>query len=421
MNDVPVTEQLQQPSTRQYSNRWLILLITALAAVNLRTGLVGFSPVLPLVKDELDLSYSLSGFIVGSPVFFTGIFGAVGGYLVTVRGGKSLVAWGLLFITLGNLGRGFAPEALILLLASIVFGVGLGLTQSAMPYLTKQIFPDMPGTATGAYTGGMLTGTLTGAAITVPVILPLMGDLSWRGTLFVWTAVAFVSLILWLLIVPHVPMVDKPPTLREWTKTWRKWKTWHVALLFCLQSVIFNSYIAWIPTFYYESGIDPTGVFTFYNLISLPVTLLLPALSDRIGSRRTLLIAASALCLVGAVMHVIFYDVWYYVWAGMLGIAITAVFALSLVLAVDMSSKDEVGSVTGLVLLFGYVGATSATPFIGWLRDLSGEFTFGLLLVWTSVSLVMIVLSWILPARVGMSLQNATSSRDRINDGKVGM
>ena len=396
-------------NNRSSTSSWIILLIVMLAAMNIRSGLVGFAPVLPLVKEELALNYSMTGLAQAIPVIFMGTFSGVGGYLVSLWGSKSLVSWGLLFICIGNAGRGLAPNAWVLLLTSAVFGIGLGLTQSAMPYMTKQLYPDRAGTATGIYTGGMLTGTLIGAALTLPVLLPLSGEWSWRGTLFVWSLLAALCLLPWMTMVPKQSSWIRPPDFRTWIKTWKTWKAWHVAIIFALQTLIFNTYTAWMPTFYYEAGIDPTGAFTFFNLVALPVTFFMPLLSDRIGKRRPMLIAASLLALAASIAHVVWYDTWFYLWSGLLGAANTTLFAIALVLAVDMSSKEEVGSLSALVLLFGYTVSAAATPLIGWIRDLSGNFAFGLLAFWVAASIMLLILSWMVPANVGKPINQSST------------
>lgn len=392
-----------QPGSR--SAPWLIMAITMLAATNIRTGLVGFAPILPLVQEDLELTYSLGGLVQAIPIVFMGVFSAVGGFIVSKWGSKSLVSWGLLFIVLGNLGRGLAMEWLLLLLTSVLFGVGLGLTQSAMPYMTKQLFPNMAGTATGMYTGGMLTGTLAGAALTLPVLVPLSGAWSWRGTLFIWAIWAAICLIPWWFLVPKIAVAANPPKLSSWIRSWRQWKAWHVALIFGLQTILFNTYTAWIPTFYHDAGIDPTSAFTMFNLVALPITFFMPLISDWIGQRRPLLIAASFSALIITIVHVVWYDTWFVAWSGLLGAANTTLFSISLVLAVDVSNKEEVGSISALVLLFGYAVSAGMTPIIGLLRDMTGDFAIGLLSIWVPTSVLLIILSWMVPKHLGQRVE----------------
>ena len=391
------------PASSRPTTGWLILLVMSVSAINLRSGLVGFSPLLPIVKDQMDLSYTVSGFIMAVPAIFMALSGAVGGYLLMKIGSKQMVGWGVFLTALGNLARGVSVDAVTLLLSSMLFGVGLGLAQAAMPLIVKQSFPNTAGTATGAYTGGMLVGAAMGAALTLPVLLPLSGTLSWRGPMFFWAALAFVALVAWHCAIPAGKSLFQQPDWRSWANVLRKPKAWLVAVLFAAQCSVFYAYISWIPTFYEEAGINSTPIFTVYHLLSIPAAFLIPILSDRLGSRRGLLIATSFMTLAGVLCQTFFYDTIPFVWAGLVGFGITSIFVLCMVLTVDVSEPEEVPGVTALVLFLGYIFSPIAPTFVGWIRDLTGSFTWGLLVPWVLASVLLIVLSWFVPRRVGLS------------------
>jgi CP family cyanate transporter-like MFS transporter len=71
-----------------------------------------------------------------------------------------------------------------------------------------------------------------------------------------------------------------------------------------------------------------------------------------------------------------------YLWIAMIGLALSAIFPLVLTLPIDVSDDPaQVGSVAALMLLGGYIIASTGPFALGAARDLTGDFATSLWLL----------------------------------------
>ena len=80
------------------------------------------------------------------------------------------------------------------------------------------------------------------------------------------------------------------------------------------------------------------------------------------------------------------------------GITFGGVFALLLALPVEIVQGNQVGRAAGAILSIGYIGALLGPPLTGFLRDLTGAFGAGFLVL-TIAGIVAVGLSYGLPER----------------------
>jgi len=80
----------------------------------------------------------------------------------------------------------------------------------------------------------------------------------------------------------------------------------------------------------------------------------------------------------------------------LLGLTFGGIFALLLILPVELVEREKVGRTAGAIISIGYVGALIGPPITGYLRDLTGDFAVGFI-VMAFFGLVAVGLSYILP------------------------
>ena len=77
----------------------------------------------------------------------------------------------------------------VLYAATILMSGGIAIMQPAMSLLVRQWLPQRRGFGTALYSNGLLVAETVAVLLTIPVVLPLVGD-SWRVT---WRSGAFRS------------------------------------------------------------------------------------------------------------------------------------------------------------------------------------------------------------------------------------
>src|SRR6185436_10110603 len=125
-----------------------------LAGMAIRLPLLAIPPVIPLIHDDLRMSETQVGALVGMPLIMFAI-AAVPGSLLIARFGVMAVAVTALFITaLAGAARGAAHNVWILYAATILVGFGIAILQPAMPTLVRAWTPRRVWLANAIYTNG---------------------------------------------------------------------------------------------------------------------------------------------------------------------------------------------------------------------------------------------------------------------------
>jgi CP family cyanate transporter-like MFS transporter len=190
---------------------------------------------------------------------------------------------------------------------------------------------------------------------------------------------------------------------------WRRPLAWVLVAVWGLQTIIFYGTVTWLPSVYVEYGWDPTATGALIATVSISSiigTLGATILSDRVGSRRSQLLAIGGLCLVGLLGVVYARDLGF-LWAVFLGIFTGAVLPLNLVLPVDVADRPgDIGAVSAVMLLGGYLVAAGGPAFLGLIRDVTGNFE-GVLWAMVAISIAYSAASWLLsPARLRRGLRS---------------
>jgi len=172
-----------------------------LAGVAMRMSILAMPPVIPLVHNELHMSETQIGLLIGLPLAMFAIAAVPGSLLISRIGTRSAVVFGMIFAAFASASRGLAIDVWTLYAASIVTGFGIALMQPGLPTLVREWLPSRIALGTISYTGGMLIGSMFSAALTIPLVLPLVGG-SWRLDLVFWALMALLIVPVFLLLSP---------------------------------------------------------------------------------------------------------------------------------------------------------------------------------------------------------------------------
>jgi CP family cyanate transporter-like MFS transporter len=389
----------------------VLLFLLWLVALNLRSVSIGVAPVLPLIRAELGISFAEAGALFSLPVVFMGLFAAPGSRLADRVGTRGAVTLSYLLLIAGGALRAWAPNYPTLLGLTAVFSTGIGLAQPSLARLVREEFPAHRATATGVYTTGFICGAIVAASATGP-LLAALGPAGWRGTCLVWAGLAAISLLAWVGFAARprpAPSSSGPegrPSPRGGAgrqgagagySVWRDRVAWLIALFFLVQGMVFYTANGWLPSYYQELGmpLDRVGEpLALFNLAMLPVALCVAYLSDRVGQRRPFLLGGSLLFLGGHLGLLLApLDPWP-LWMITMGVGTASVFAIALVLPIDLLDPRRAAATVSLMLTVGYVGILLGPLALGVLRDLTGLFWVAWLPnVATSVAMLLLALA----------------------------
>src|ERR1700683_5241809 len=111
------------------------LFLLALAGVAMRMTILAMPPVIPLVHDELHMSETQVGLLVGLPLLIFALAAVPGSLLISHIGSKLAVLLGMVIAALAGGARGLADGVATLYLAAIATGFGVAIMQPGLPTL----------------------------------------------------------------------------------------------------------------------------------------------------------------------------------------------------------------------------------------------------------------------------------------------
>lgn len=234
------------------SSRGFRLVVLWLAGANLRLTVLAVPPVLPLIHRQFALSERAVGALSGLPVLLFGLAAIPGSLLITRLGARGAAIAGLLFVAAASAARGIGPLASVLFVMTFLMAAGVAVVQPALPALVGEWFADRPGFATAVYANGLLIGEALPVALTIPLILPLVGG-SWPASFAVWAIPVAVTALLMALCRSVAPSsAGRAPG--RWWPHWRHRETWQLGLMQGGTGGLYFASNAFIPDYLHAIG-----------------------------------------------------------------------------------------------------------------------------------------------------------------------
>lgn len=287
----------EAPAVERYA--WVILLVVFVASVAAPLSMAKVPPLMPILREVFALDLSQGGALM-SVFAITGLLLALPTGLVMQRLGlkaTGLIALGCLIV--GGGAGALAGSAGLLLASRVVEGIGMGLITVAAPAIIAAWFPP--------HKQGMAMGLW---ATWVPVGNVLMYNLApaasaaWGWQAVWWGSAGFAALAFalfaGLMRMPAVTAAAPPAGDGQagFRRALANRDIWLLALSFGCFNLVFLAIGTFYPTFLNEVHAFPLPQAAFVASISTSMVLVsAPAagwLSDRIGSRRWLLVAGLA-------------------------------------------------------------------------------------------------------------------------------
>lgn len=350
---------------------WRHFLLLWLAANALRMTLLAVPPLLPAIHRDLHLSETLVGILSGLPVLLLAVAAVFGSLVIARVGARRALVLGLVLVAVAGACRGVGSTATILFAMTFAMGLGVAVSQPAMPALVRQWFPDRIGQATAVMSNGFLIGEIVAAALTVPLILPLVGG-RWQAAFVAWSVPVALTAGALHLMTGHGPPAPDETSMRWWPD-WRNGQTWRLGLaLGCASAAYFGSN-AFLPDYLRAThhAAYTGAALTSLNLSQLPASLVAAAIPRRVIARRWPFMVVGVLMLVAGIGFGMG-GVWVVVWAAVMGFGTAAVFVLTLALPPLLASVGDVHRLSAAIFTLTYACPFIASLLGGALWDATG-------------------------------------------------
>ena len=364
-----------------------------LAGAALRMTILAMPPVIPLVHRDLQLSETEVGLIVGLPLALFAIAAVPGSLLISRVGARRAVIAGMLIAAIASAARGAAVDVWTLYAAVVATGFGVAIMQPGIPTLVREWLPHRIALGTVAYTAGMLIGSMCAAALTIPLVLPLVGG-SWRLDLLFWAALSLLFVPVFAVFSPASEADSGAARGGRWWPDWKSPLVWLLGLTFGSVNAPFFATNAFLGDYLASAGRagELASALAWLNGAQVVAPFLLLVLSERLQRRAWpfllfgplllvaflgLVVAPSTLVIAGS--------------AGLVGlttaVCLTAILALPPVLA---APADLPRTAAGMFTI-SYATAIVVPTLSGALWDASGRpFTIFIPLALCAVTLTIL-------------------------------
>jgi CP family cyanate transporter-like MFS transporter len=410
---------------------WRRVVVCALIVAvgfNLRSVMLAVPPVLPLIQHDLGLSYTATGFLTALPVLVLACLAWPSGLFIERVGSRPSVIIGLALLATGTFLRLLGPSIATLFLFTLLFSLGVVLTQTAIPVLIRHWFPTQIGFVAALFSDGLIIGEAVAAGITVPIMLQLAGKDGWTSTFILWGLPIVALLVLWLWLAPpaHTKRVNIgrgqagisimddiqassqsiSDNQSESSGKRPRVNAFHLGILIGGGSLIYFGMNGWIAPYnaaIHQSGLTPSTL-AILNAAQLPVSLGVTMFAQRLAGRRLAFIIAGMICGLSIVGWIFTPPGLEPLWAALLGGSSAFVFTLGIALPALLALPHEVARLTGITISLTYAVAFVG-PFVGGqLWDFTSIPAMAFLPVGIA-SVLLILLGILLPSRARFGLE----------------
>jgi MFS family permease len=362
-------------------NWFVILALTFGPVVSNSLARFGYALVLPAMKNDLDWSYTVSGWINTSNALGYLIGALIALYLSNRVSPARLFSFGMVLTTLSILSSGLVEDVTLLSLMRLLAGIGGAPVFIAGAAMVAKTWPDEPSKNTLAiaiYFGGAGAGILA-TGVTLPYMLEWWGQASWP---LAWIAMGAASIVMCLISIPAALSLKtetaKPVKMAVPLPAGRMMASLAGYFFFAAGYIVYMTFIiAWLQ----ENGAGVEFTAFCWSILGIGVMLSpffwRPVLN---GYENGFPLAATTLATgIGSMIPLLF--------SGLIGVRFSAlIFGLSFFIApasvTAFSRKNlkqnQLSAAVALYTVVFAVGQTLGPVGAGWVSDLSGDLANGL-------------------------------------------
>ncbi|MEV7574421.1 MFS transporter [Pseudarthrobacter sp. NPDC089323] len=241
---------------------WGMLALSWLLYFSFSFTLASLYPIVGSVREELGLSYTEVGIILGGWQLVYLFAGIPAGICVDRFQPKLVLFAGALIIAGSQLARSFAEDFTSLFAAVALLGLGGPVISVGLPKVIAEWFDGRPRTlASGIYMTGSHVGQMVALGIT-SVITVLLQD-SWRTTLRIFAIAVIAIAVVWLLFAKptHRHPYQEPPssTIHRIWDVARNRAIWPIVAVGFAGFMASHGYRSWLPELLSDKGMTQTA------------------------------------------------------------------------------------------------------------------------------------------------------------------
>ncbi|KER67603.1 MFS transporter [Burkholderia cepacia] len=370
-------------------------------SVALRPPIVSIGPVLDAIQQRFGLSYTQASLLTAIPDVCMGVFALAAPGVARRLGTDNAVVAALALLCVAMIARALAGSAAVLMLCTVLTGIGIAISGSLIGGWVKQHFARDATFFMGIYSAGLSVGATVAASASGYLALHFGG---WRVAVASWSVLCVTAILSWRGLARRFQAAQaaeaQPPRATHAPRAaglpWRNLHAWRVAAYFGASQFIVYACFAWLASSSAELHVDtlsPGLVLGLFTCVFALSSFGMGIKAGRTTDRRGWLGLASAITAAGL---------------GGLAFAPTALpvscivliaigqgmcFTLAMTLPLDNTPTPAEANAWSVFMLFiGYLIAALGPLAFGYLRDRTdGYFASYFMLFLVAVGITLMV------------------------------
>ena len=389
---------VSEKNVSEKKNQLLLLAAIILTCFCLRAPITGVGPMTGMIQEDLGLTAAGAGMLTTIPLIVFAALSVIMGRLAGRAGMGNCLLICMIILTVGIGSRSLLGIG-GLYAGTVLIGIGITAGNVLIPGIVKEYFP------------------------TSGISMPIAEEAGWRKALMIWIVFAVAAVLIWIpnrkrgeredeslqlkgsagpadpqsrvadssftsdaadgsftpdtadsSFTPVVPADPQVPR-RSIAKSGMAWA---IVFYFGIQSLVFYSFAAWLPTIMHGKGFDPVtaGYFaSVFIMIGIPATFLVPIFSQREGDECVLNVIIGLMFTLGMVLLICSdHPAVLMIAVVSSGLAVGACFSQSMALF-GLRTKDahDAAALSGLAQSVGYLFAAMGPALAGWTFDAFGS------------------------------------------------
>jgi len=359
----------------------LLILGIIFISFNLRPSITAVGPLIPLIRDDLDLSNAWAGFLTTLPLLTFATFSLFASGIGRKLGNARAILLGLVIIGVGTFIR-VLGGSFFLFFGTALTGIGIVIGNVLLIPFIKVKLPHKIGLMTSLYTTGMTLLAAVASGVSIPLAnIPAFG---WRGSLFFWILLIILGIFFWM---PQIKK-SKVPVLAEAVvdipvNIWRSTLAWQVSIFMGVQSLIFFSLITWLPDMLIDRGFTASQsgfIVSGIQIVGLGGSFLAPLVAVKFKDQVLLGVLLGIGYLLG--FSTFFFEDKGLLYTGLTVIGLCLGSSISLaytLIGLRTLSDKTTASLSGMAQSIGYFLAAIGPLIVGILIDIFGDWN---LFIW---------------------------------------
>jgi len=370
---------LPDDGSRTASQTLKLLALLWCAGAALRIPILGVPPLVPHIREGLRMSETEVGLLIGLPLAMLALAAIPGSLIVSRLGATRTMIAGLAVTALAAAARSLVPDVVLLYAATMVMGFGMAIAQPSLPVMVREWMPRRISIATAAFTNGSLLGAVATSFLTIPFVLPWVGE-SWRLALAVWAVpIALAALIVAVAAPPSQITPAAALQARRWWPDWNSPLIWLLGLTFGANNCIYFGINAFLPDYLHGFGRGDliTAGLTALNTAQLVASTMLLFMAERVQRRAWTYTLGGPAAFIGVVGIILADGYWNVAFVALAGFACAINYIVMLSLPAVLSAQHEAHRTAAGMFTIGFTMSVVVPVFSGALWDLTG-------LAWTA-------------------------------------